>query len=231
MTDNYLQWFNYHLKKRTSKCIKAGHGESSPDLSEDTLPSVQKHRGNPDQDLEADHPKKQARTAQPKPITENNEAIKNSLSNVVLKPRPKPVNQISTSISIDSPTALTSGTSPILAPPSTPSCTDAASVAVKAELINQSSMTIKMKVHPNTIKKCQPSTKPMHVSSKIKAQNLCTIKWQLNGHQKEPASVFATFWNGLLTTDKEVYKHKVALQLNSVGATEGSGAGDDVDEE
>lgn len=60
MTNNYLQWFNYHMKKRTGKCIKAEHGESIPDLSEDALPSVQKHGGNSDQDLEAEHPKKQA---------------------------------------------------------------------------------------------------------------------------------------------------------------------------
>jgi hypothetical protein len=75
MTDNYSQWFNYHVKKRTGKRIKAEHGESSPDLSEDVLPSVQKRGGNPDQDLEADRPKKRARTAQPEPITENNEAV------------------------------------------------------------------------------------------------------------------------------------------------------------
>lgn len=75
MTDNYSQWFNYHMKKKTGKCIKAEHGESSPDLSEDALPSVQKHGGNLDQDLEADHPKKRARTAQPEPITENDEAV------------------------------------------------------------------------------------------------------------------------------------------------------------
>ncbi|KAG1831926.1 hypothetical protein DFJ58DRAFT_848124 [Suillus subalutaceus] len=204
MTNNYSQWFNYHVKKRTGKHIKAEHGESSPDLSEDALPSVQKCGGNSDQDLEADHPKKRARTDQPviEPITKNNEVIpdmpqhplpereltpppcadkgkdkelttieiKNPLSNVVLKPRPKPVNRISPSISINSPTASTSGTSPILAPPSTPSCTDGASLAVKAKLINQSSTTIEMKARPNTIKKRQPSTKPMPVSSKITAQ-------------------------------------------------------------
>ncbi|KAG2133101.1 hypothetical protein BD769DRAFT_1386262 [Suillus cothurnatus] len=265
MTNNYSQWFNYHVKKRTGKCIKAEHGESIPDLSEDTLPSVQKHRGNSDQDLEAEHPKKRARTDQPviEPITENNKAheptpppradkgkdkevttieIKNPLSNVVLKPRPKAVNQMSPSISIDSLTASTSGTNPILAPPShkstptstipnTPSSTDTASLAVKAEFINQASTTIETKVRPNTIKKRQPSMKPMHVSSKIMAWNLCTVEWQSNGHQKEPASIFATYWNGLSSTNKEVYKRKAALQLNSAGTTEGSSACDDADKE
>jgi hypothetical protein len=28
MTYNYSQWFNYHVKKRTGKRIKAEHGES-----------------------------------------------------------------------------------------------------------------------------------------------------------------------------------------------------------
>ncbi|KAG1718012.1 hypothetical protein EDB19DRAFT_2046776 [Suillus lakei] len=52
-----------------------------------------------------------------------------------------------------------------------------------------------------------------------------------NSHQKEPASVFATYWNSLSSTDKEVYKRRAALQLNSAGTTEGSGASDDADEE
>ncbi|KAG1844386.1 hypothetical protein F4604DRAFT_1908225, partial [Suillus subluteus] len=33
---------------------------------------------------------------------------------------------------------------------------------------------------------------------------------------KEPGSVFATYWNGLLKTDKEVYKHKAALQVRGI---------------
>ncbi|KAG2090802.1 hypothetical protein BD769DRAFT_1679541 [Suillus cothurnatus] len=266
MTYNYSQWFNYHVKKRTGKRIKAEHGE------------IQKRGGNSDQDLEAEHPKKRARIDQPviQPITENDEAvkipdiprhpspereptplpradkgkdkevttieIKNPLPNVVLKPRPKAVNRMSPSISIDSLTASTSGTNPILAPPShestptstipnTPSSTDAASLAVKAELINQASTTIETKARPNTIKKRQPSTKPMRVSSKITARNLCAVEWQSNGHQKESASVFATYCNGLSSTDKEVYKRKAALQvLNSAGRTEGSSACDDADE-
>jgi hypothetical protein len=45
MTDNYLQWFNYHMKKRTGKHIKAEHRESSPDLMEDALPSVIQKQG------------------------------------------------------------------------------------------------------------------------------------------------------------------------------------------
>ncbi|KAG1782872.1 hypothetical protein EV702DRAFT_1040695 [Suillus placidus] len=134
---------------------------------------------------------------------------------------PKPVIRKLPSISIDSPTASTSGTNLILAPPSnestptidTPSSTDAASLAVKAKLINQSITTIVIKSNPNTIKKRQPSTKPMRVSSKITAWNLCALEWQSNGHQKEPASVFATYWNSLSSTDKEVYKRKAASRL------------------
>ncbi|KAG2130034.1 hypothetical protein BD769DRAFT_1666966 [Suillus cothurnatus] len=46
------------------------------------------------------------------------------------------------------------------------------------------------------------------------ARNLCALEWQSNGHQKEPASVFATYWNGLSNTNKGVYKCKAALQFN-----------------
>ncbi|KAG1794481.1 uncharacterized protein BJ212DRAFT_1490081 [Suillus subaureus] len=265
MTDNYSQWFNYHVKKKTSKRIKAEHGESLLDLSDNTLPPVaQKHAGDPDKELEAEHMKKQAwinepvtepasdeaREPTPPPHTnkgKDKEAaaieIKNPLSDLVLKPRPKPVIRKLPSTSIDSPTASTSGTNLILAPPSnkstptstvpeTPSSsTDTASLAVKTELVNQASAAIVIEEKANTIKKHQPSMKPMRVSFKITAQNLCTLDWQSNSHQKELASVFATYWNSLSKTNKEVYKRKAALQLNSAGPTEGSGASDDADEE
>ncbi|KAG1724225.1 uncharacterized protein EDB91DRAFT_1087529 [Suillus paluster] len=119
--------------------------------------------------------------------------------------------------------------------PDGPSSTDTASLAVKVELLaaNKKStpITIDLKPRPEAIKKRQPSTKPMHVSTKITAWNLCALDWQMNGHQRDPASVFAMYWNGLSNTDKEVYKHKAALQLNSSGAIRGGGTGDDVDEE
>ncbi|KAG1817426.1 hypothetical protein EV424DRAFT_1540388 [Suillus variegatus] len=70
---------------------------------------------------------------------------------------------------------------------------------------------------PDAIKKRQPSTKPMRVSFKITARNLCALEWQSNGHQKEPASVFATYWNRLPTADKELYKRKATVQLASSG--------------
>ncbi|KAG1750833.1 hypothetical protein EDB19DRAFT_1904224 [Suillus lakei] len=256
MTENYLQWFNYHVKKRTGKRIKAEHGESSPDLSENALPSVQKRRGNPDQDLEADHPKKRAQTAQPEPITkniitENDEAmpdiprhpslkheptpppradkgkekeiiaveINNPLSKIAFKPHPKPITKkvpTSTSVADSSTSGTTTSASTTTAPPSNIlSDTDASSLAVKMELLAP-------------IKKRQPSTKPMPMSPKITAWNLCALEWQSNSHQREPASIFAIFWNGLSSTDKEAYKRKAVQQLQSAGLP---AAVDNADEE
>ncbi|KAG1758719.1 hypothetical protein EDD22DRAFT_956580 [Suillus occidentalis] len=70
----------------------------------------------------------------------------------------------------------------------------------------------------NLVMKPRPrplSSKPMCVSPKITAWNLCALEWQSNGHQKELASVFAAYWNRLPTADKELYKHKAAVQLAS----------------
>ncbi|KAG2748110.1 hypothetical protein P692DRAFT_20819338 [Suillus brevipes Sb2] len=88
-----LQWFNYHMKKRTGKHIKAEHRESSPDLMEDALPSVIQKQGNdkaiPDI---PQHPSPECEpTPPPRPDKgKDKEAttieIKNPLSNVVLKP-------------------------------------------------------------------------------------------------------------------------------------------------
>ncbi|KAG1814333.1 uncharacterized protein BJ212DRAFT_1482077 [Suillus subaureus] len=104
-------------------------------------------------------------------------------------------------------------------PPSIPSSTHAASLAVKVEFVNHTKTTIVIDAKPDTIKKRQPSTKPMRVSAKITAQNLCTLNWQSDGHQKEPASVFASYWNGLSKADKEVYKCKADAQLKSAGVS------------
>lgn len=69
MIDNYSQWFNYHIKKKTGKRVKAEHEESLPDLSDDILPSVaEKRAGDSNEELEAEHTKKRARIDQP--ITE-----------------------------------------------------------------------------------------------------------------------------------------------------------------
>ncbi|KAG1826390.1 hypothetical protein EV424DRAFT_1643316 [Suillus variegatus] len=51
-----------------------------------------------------------------------------------------------------------------------------------------------------------------HEPKDITAWNLCALKQQSNGHQKEPASVFVTYWNRLPTVDKELYKRKAAVQ-------------------
>ncbi|KAG2356740.1 hypothetical protein BDR07DRAFT_1612917 [Suillus spraguei] len=111
-------------------------------------------------------------------------------------------------------------------PASVPSSDHVASLTVKVELVNQTKTTIVTDTKIDTIKKRQPSTKPMRVSAKITARNLCALGWQSNGHQKEPASVFACYWNGLSKTDKEVYKCKAATQLKSAGV---STTGNDVE--
>ncbi|KAG2156905.1 uncharacterized protein EDB93DRAFT_1335331 [Suillus bovinus] len=161
--------------------------------------------------------------------------VNNPLSNLVFKPRPKPIPKKAPA-SIDSATSGTTSAEPtIITPPSNdPSDTNTASLAVKMELLvatptEPTPSAINSKAQP--AKKRQPSTKPMRVSSKITARNLCALEWQSNGHQKEPASVFATYWNGLSKTDKEVYKHKAALQLSSAGPTKRNGTGDDTDKE
>ncbi|KAG1724380.1 uncharacterized protein EDB91DRAFT_1255243 [Suillus paluster] len=176
--------------------------------------------------------------------------VKNPLSNLVLKPQPKAIPRKAPTTSVDSSTSsstsLTSGDIPTaITPPSNgstsvsipdgPSSTDTASLAVKVELLaaNKKStpITTDSKPRPEAIKKCQPSTKPMCVSAKITAQNLCALDWQMNRHQRDPASVFAMYWNSLSNTNKEVYKHKAVLQLNSSGAVQEGGTGDDADEE
>ncbi|KAG2063156.1 hypothetical protein BDR04DRAFT_1123455 [Suillus decipiens] len=149
--------------------------------------------------------------------------VKNPLSNLVLKPWPRPVPPRLPPTSIDS---SSSQSNPTVVPPShniTPvsmpdisSSSDSASLAVKMELIGVThANTIDSK--PDAIKKRQPSTKPMHVSPKITARNLCTLKWQSNGHQKEPASAFMTYWNRLPAAHKELYKSKAAVELASSG--------------
>ncbi|KAG1818205.1 uncharacterized protein BJ212DRAFT_1299023 [Suillus subaureus] len=134
--------------------------------------------------------------------------------------------------SIDSSTSIVSSSSesnPAVVLPShiiTPvSMTDISSSSNSTSLANLASLAVKMElVNANTIdskadaiKKRQPSTKPMRVSPKITAWNLCALEWQSNGHQKEPASVFATYWNRLSTADKELYKRKAAVQLSAPG--------------
>ncbi|KAG1770999.1 hypothetical protein EDD22DRAFT_842979 [Suillus occidentalis] len=73
----------------------------------------------------------------------------------------------------------------------------------------------------------------MDMSPKITVRNLCALEWQSNGHQKEPASAFATYWNRLPAADKELYKSKAAVEdgltltitrMNS-GRRDGGGGG------
>ncbi|KAG1800565.1 uncharacterized protein BJ212DRAFT_1305260 [Suillus subaureus] len=102
--------------------------------------------------------------------------------------------------------------------------TNAVSLAVTVELVGTThteqmkTMIVVSDLKPNSIKKHQPSTKPMWVSPKITVRNLCALNWQSNGHQKEPATIFASYWNGLCKADKEIYKCKAAVQLKSAAS-------------
>ncbi|KAG1870220.1 hypothetical protein DFJ58DRAFT_723115 [Suillus subalutaceus] len=165
-------------------------------------------------------------------------------SNLVLKPRPRPIPQQLPPTSIGSPPSQShsamippSNENTPVSVPEVQSNTDAVSLAVIVELIG-TTHTEQTKTaivvgdsKPNSIKKHQPSTKPMRVvSPKITARNLCALDWQSNGHQKEPATVFASYWNGLSKADKEIYKCKAAVQLKSAASgvsTTGDDAGAD----
>ncbi|KAG2335349.1 hypothetical protein BDR05DRAFT_1063874 [Suillus weaverae] len=78
----------------------------------------------------------------------------------------------------------------------TNSNSDAASLSVKRELL----------VAAPTKKTHQPSVKPMHIGTKVTPHNLCALNWQAKGHQREPASAFALYWNNLSASIKEEYK-------------------------
>ncbi|KAG1894032.1 uncharacterized protein F5891DRAFT_1195723 [Suillus fuscotomentosus] len=268
MIDNYSQWYNYHIKKKGGKRVKAESEDMGleEETASKTTPIIKKRRlSDSDENHTAKRPHVDSSSedilASPPSIsteelvsppspshdgtTPNREPtppprmdkgkekevvaveVKNPLSNLVLKPRPTPVSQKPPSPSIVS---SSSGSNPAVVPPSTnitpisrpeiSSSSDSASLAVKMELVGvthaeQTKPTINSK--PDAIKKRQPSTKPMRVSPKITARNLCALEWQSNGNQKEPASIFATYWNGLSTADKELYKRKVSVQVASSG--------------
>ncbi|KAG1830096.1 hypothetical protein EV424DRAFT_1376898 [Suillus variegatus] len=240
MTDNYSQWSTYHVKgKKTSKCIKTEPGEHPQKHTCNTDDELEaehtKKRARIDSDITSEpvtkpstsstneaipdtlrHPSLD-REPTPPPSTDKGKGkevpiveVKNPLSNLLMKPRPRPIPPKLPPTSIDS---SSSGSNPAVVPPShniTPvsmpdlsSSSDSTSLSVKMELVvGTHANTIDSK--PDAIKKRQPSTKPMRMSPKITAWNLCALEWQSNGHQKEPASVFATYWNRLPTADKEV---------------------------
>ncbi|KAG2044139.1 hypothetical protein BDR03DRAFT_1005292 [Suillus americanus] len=125
------------------------------------------------------HPSPEHEPIPPPPRTDKGKD-KEAAAIEIKNPLPKPVIRKLPSTSIDSPTASTSGTNPILAPPSnesmptltvpeTPSSStqDAASLAVKTELINQAGAEIVIEEKANTIKKHQPSMKPMRADTVI----------------------------------------------------------------
>ncbi|KAG1893895.1 uncharacterized protein F5891DRAFT_1195813 [Suillus fuscotomentosus] len=254
MIDNYSQWYNYHIKKKGGKCVKAESEDMG--LEEETasemIPIIKKRRlSDSDENHTAKRPhidlssedilasppsiSTEELVSPPSPSHDGTTPdrkerevvaveVKNPLSNLVLKPRPRPISQKPPSPSIVS---SSSGSNPAVVLPSTnimpisrpeiSSSSDSASLAVKMELIGvthakQTKPTINSKL--DAIKKRQLSTKPMRMSPKIMVRNLCALEWQSNSNQKEPASVFATYWNGLSTADKE---RKVSVHVASSG--------------
>ncbi|KAG1751989.1 hypothetical protein EDD22DRAFT_1052859 [Suillus occidentalis] len=253
MTDNYSQWYSYHVKNKGKRvkveaddtCLEDEsisdnsdkHVAKRPRIDSDTTPEITRDP-SPNHLITRDpSPDRQTTTNHHLGLIKENR--RRSLywrSNLVIKPRPRPIPPKIIATSTDSsPSANTSTPNIIPSPsndmtqlslPEVQSSADAASLATKVELVAATPITIDSK--NNIIKKRQPSTKPMRVSAKITARNLCAFNWQSNGHQKEPASAFATYWNGLSKANKEVYKCKATAQLKSSGIV---GTVHDVDDE
>ncbi|KAG2348631.1 hypothetical protein BDR05DRAFT_996002 [Suillus weaverae] len=275
MINNYSQWYNYHIKKKGGKRVKAESEDMGleQETASETTPIIKKRSlsdseenhtikhprldsddsfPSASEEIPASAPSISTEELVPPPspshdgTTPDHEPtppprmdkgkekevvaveVKNPLSNFVLKPRPRPVSQKPPPPSIVS---SSSGSNPAVVPPSTnitpisrpeiSSSSDSASLAVKMELVG---MTHTEHTKPminsklDVIKKRQPSTKLMCVSPKITVWNLCTLEWQSKGNQKEPASVFTTYWNGMSTADdKEVYKRRASVQVASLG--------------
>ncbi|KAG1792343.1 uncharacterized protein HD556DRAFT_1482047 [Suillus plorans] len=108
---------------------------------------------------------------------------------------------------------------PSLVTPTNPN-SDAASLSVKKELL----------VPAPTKKTRQPSVKPMRIGTKVTPRNLCALDWQANGHQREPASAFALYWNSLSTSIKEEYKRKATAQISSSSTLQGNDGGNEHDD-
>ncbi|KAG1762226.1 hypothetical protein EDD22DRAFT_847215 [Suillus occidentalis] len=199
MIDNYSQWYHYHIvKKQTIKsedesptpAVTPPSSSSSmsavtPPLSSSSMPSLKRVHVGIDPLAEPVLKRQQVEVEDLDdddlyiPLGKEKEviAVNNPLSNIVFKPRPKPITKkVPTSSCVTD--SLTSGTttseSTTTAPPSNNlSDTDPSSLAVKMELMAANPPksippnTINSKTQP--IKKHQPNTKPMRISSKIMA--------------------------------------------------------------
>ncbi|KAG1739954.1 uncharacterized protein EDB91DRAFT_1082318 [Suillus paluster] len=240
MTDNYPQWHKYHTKKRSSDQVKA---EAYQDLEEEIildsiLTATQKQSSS-----EPDNEHAIKRSRMDSDISEEATQSMTALScdDIMRDPSPdrEPTPPPSTNkgkgkeVNIFRARIYQKPSCTLVPIPEVPSTADATSLAVKMEVIAATQHTEQTKIaincsKPDAIKKRQPSTKPMRVSAKITACNLCAFDWQSNGHQKEPVTVFASYWNGLSKTDKDVYKCKATAQLKSSGV---AATIHDVDEE
>lgn len=123
-----------------------------------------------------------------------NVEVKNPLAGFVFKPA---------TTTSSAPTPFSSGPSRM-----PPSVADVASLAVKMESVATENTITKT---VNTIS----NTQPVKAGPKITPRNICALDWQKNGHQREPASAFALYWDNLSTSMKEEYKSKATAQARS----------------
>ncbi|KAG0698105.1 hypothetical protein DFH29DRAFT_878234 [Suillus ampliporus] len=248
MTDNYSQWYSYHVKNKGKRvkvesedvCLEdksisdsevtpttQKRSLSEPDSSDkhitkrlrmdsDITPEITRDP-SPDRQITRDP----SPDCQPTPLPSTNKGkqkevvaleVKNPLSNLVIKPRSRPIplkipatsTDSSTSASAPNPTIIlpSNDTIPTSSMPEVQSSADTASLAMKVELVaanyaaEQMKTTIMIDSKCDTIKKHQPSTKPMRVGAKITPR--------------------------LSKANKEVYKRKAAAQLISSGQAQGA---------
>ncbi|KAG1732709.1 hypothetical protein EDB19DRAFT_1831199 [Suillus lakei] len=179
MTDNYSQWYSYHVKNK-GKHMKVEANNTCPEdesISDNSDKHVAKRPCiDSDTTPEITQDPSPNRQTTPPPRTDKGKQkevvileVKNPLSNLAIKPRPRPIPPkiIATSTN-SSPSANTSTPNIIPSPsnditqlsiPEVQSSADAASLATKVELVAATPVTIDSK--NNIIKKHQLSTKPM----------------------------------------------------------------------
>lgn len=278
LTDNYSQWYNYHVVKKTRRSTSVKPEDTTPQIHESPIeiPDVLtasssnplKRAVSPDVEVQ---PTKKQRTASMtsglpdslSPLSINsvseipciesrdqgnevmkqpdspcgsdvpqhmplcstdkgkaketaNIEIKNPLDHVLLKPRPRPIPKVTPAPSTNAQTNSPAPSNDSIPTPSltvtpTNSDSDAASLSVKRELL----------VAAPAKKTRQPSVKPMRIGTKVTPRNLCALDWQAKGHQRDPASAFALYWNNLAASIKEEYKRMAAAQIGSSSTLQG----------
>ncbi|KAG1897939.1 uncharacterized protein F5891DRAFT_1191249 [Suillus fuscotomentosus] len=227
MIDNYSQWYNYHVKRRGTKRIKSEDiplaGDELCESSVDTLlPSIS--TSDPLSSSDYLDPMIDPALQEPPTKKQRLEDAENTTSEVLPQleipllpaeidepalPSLSLANEKQTgtlNVEVKNPlagfvfkpaTTTSSAPTPFLSRPSRmpPSVADVASLAVKMELVATENTITKT---ANMISNTQP-----------------VKKLAKNGHQQEPASAFALYWDDLSTSMKEEYKSKALAQARS----------------